>query len=62
MIFVQKANEMIWDGHKIVPFIDGKLETEDEELIRLMLNDGYAYIEYEKKEDKKKKSKVKEGV
>ena len=39
-----KGNESIWDGRKAVPFVDGKLETNDKTLIAILDRAGYERI------------------
>ena len=40
-----EANLHVWDGHKLVPFVEGKLETEDKTLIDLLIAAGYEVAE-----------------
>ncbi len=53
MIFITKSNcnLYVWDGHKLVPFVEGKLETEDKDLIEKMLAYGYETIEKDELEE-----------
>ena len=41
MIFYSDIDTGVWDGQKIVPFVDGKLETDSPELIEKLQNSGY---------------------
>jgi len=47
MIFITKSEGSlhVWDGQKTVPFVDGRLETEDKALIEKMLAYGYETLE-----------------
>ena len=41
MIFYQKGNVAIWDGQKAVPFVNGKIEVNNPDLIRRLKAAGY---------------------
>ena len=41
MIFYQKGNGMIWDGQKAVPFINGKMDINNPDLIGRLKAAGY---------------------
>ena len=41
MRFLQKGNESVWDGQKIVPFVNGVLETDNPDFIARLEKMGY---------------------